>query len=268
MALLTRHHEQAGYLETQGQRVRYRVRGDGPPLLMVHGIGAPLELWGPLEPALSDFRTITVDPPGAGRSSVPEGRFRMPQFAAVLDDLLTHLRVGSASVLGLSLGGMMAQELAHRYPQRVDRLVLASTSCGVNANPATMSLFATPARRYARRHGRDLPTPQRRRTDDDFSLLKLHWDLRRAYRPSLRGYLVGLRAAWTWSGRPWLHELEMPVLVMAGSEDAVVPITNSRIIASGVQDGRLEVFEGGGHLCVLRESRRSSRLVRDFLLEA
>lgn len=127
--------EQTGFLKTAGQRVRYRVRGDGAPLLMLHGIGAPLELWRPLEPKLADFQTITVDPPGSGRSSTPEGSFGMREYAGVMDALLTHLRLDSAHVLGLSLGGMIAQELAYRSPGRVERLVLASTSCGWTLNP-------------------------------------------------------------------------------------------------------------------------------------
>lgn len=256
-----------GFFHSAGQRVRFRTRGDGPPLLMVHGIGAPLEMWRPLEPKLADFQTITVDPPGAGKSSMPEGRFRMAEFAQVLDDLLRHLRLDSANVLGLSLGGMMVQELAHRSPERVEKLVLASTSYGWTLDPRNVSLFATPARHYARRRGKQpARIPRKLRTEDGFSLLRLHWQVRSAYKPTVPGYLLGLRAAWTWTSRPWLGDLQMPVLVLAGSDDSIVPVSNSRIIASRVPDGRLEVFPGGGHLCVLRESVRASRLIRDFLL--
>ncbi len=266
MALSATRGEQTGFLQSLGQRVRYRVRGDGPPLLMIHGIGAPLELWRPLEPKLSDFQTITVDPPGVGRSSLPQGRFGMPEFAQVLDDLLTHLRLDSTNVLGLSLGGMMAQELAHRSPQRVEKLVLASTSCGWTPDPMTMSLFANPARRYARRRHL-LDAPPQPHTEKE-SLLGLHGDLRSAYPPSPRGFLLGLRAAWTWSSRPWLHTLEMPVLAIAGSEDSIIPVANSRIIASTVRNGQLVIYPGAGHLCLLKESGTAAELIREFLLEA
>lgn len=144
--------------------------------------------------------------------------------------------------------------------------MLASTSYGWTLNPMTMSLFATPARGYARRHRmQDTPAPRGRQAEQDFSLLRLHWELRRTYKPSLRGYLLGLRAAWTWTSRPWLGELEMPVLAISGSDDSIVPVANSRIIASTVRNGRLEIFPGGGHLCVLRESVKASRLIRNFL---
>lgn len=260
---------ETGFIKTAGQRVRYRVRGEGPPLLMIHGIGAPLELWRPLESRLSDFCTITVDPPGAGHSSTPRGRFSMRQFAEVMDDLLTHLRLDRANVLGLSLGGMMALELARRSPERVEKLVLASTSCGWSPNPMTMSIVATPVRYYARRHHeQDAPVRYDQQVEQDPSLLRLQWELRGDYTPSVRGYLVQLRAALTWSSRPWLRRLEMPVLAIAGSDDSIVPVANSRTIASAVRDGRLEVVPGGKHLCLFKESVKTSRLIRDFLQAA
>ena len=103
------------------------------------------------------------------------------------------------------------------------------------------------------------------RAEEDFSLLQLHWPLSPASKPSIRGFRLGLLAAWTWSSRPWLHTLDMPVLALHGSDDAVVPVANGGIIASTVPDGRLEVFRGAGHLAILKESTRASRLIRDFV---
>jgi pimeloyl-ACP methyl ester carboxylesterase len=251
---------ETAYVETAGQRVRYRVRGDGPALLMIHGIGAPLELWLPLESKLSDFRTITVDPPGTGLSSTPRGRFGMERFGEVMDDLLTHLGLDSANVLGLSLGGVMAQELARRSPDRVEKLVLVSTSCGLKASPMSLARSATNARLRSRRQvDRDLAA------GSDPSILRLHWELLGQYTPSIRGYVGQLREALTWSSRSWLGELDMPVLVITGDDDRLVPLDNSRIIASTVSDGRLEIIPGGGHLCLFKESVHTSQLIREFL---
>jgi poly(3-hydroxyoctanoate) depolymerase len=255
---MTTRDAETGFIESAGQRVRYRVRGDGPPLLMIHGIGAPLELWRPLESKLADFRTITVDPPGTGHSSTPRSRLEMPRYAEVMDDLLTHLGLDSAHVLGLSLGGVMAQELARRSPERVEKLVLASTSCGIKASPMSIALRATPARRRSRSRAR----PQ----GSDESLLRLQMELLGEYTPSVRGYLGQLRTALMWSSRSWLGELEMPVLVIAGDDAPLVPLANGRIIASTVCDGRLEIIPGGGHLCLFKRSPYTSQLIRDFLL--
>jgi pimeloyl-ACP methyl ester carboxylesterase len=261
--------EEIGFFDSAGQRVRYRVRGNGSPLLMIHGIGAPLELWGSFEAKLGDFQTITVDSPGSGRSSTPQGHFGMRQFAGVMDDLLTHLAIDSTHVLGLSLGGMIAQELARRSPERVEKLVLASTTPGIGGippNPRGMAVMATPARYYSRRHFNQVaPLVYGRKINQDPSLLRLQWDLLKEFRPSPRGYVVQLRAAATWSSRPWLRKLHMPVLAISGSDDRIVPVANSRLIASSVRDGRLEIIPGGGHLCLLRESDRTTQVIRDFL---
>ena len=192
------------------------------------------------------------------------GELTTAQALGVLDDLLSHLRLESASVLGLSLGGMMAQELAHRSPGRVDRLVLASTCCGWNADPQTSTLFATPARRRARR--RDARSGVRRpRSEQELSFLELQWELRQLYRPSVRGLRLGLVAAFTWSSRPWLHTLDMPVLVLHGTEDAVLPVANGRIIAATVPNGRLELYQDAGHLAVLQQPARTAGLISDFV---
>lgn len=258
-----------GFFETAGQRVRFGVRGDGPPLLLIHGIGAPLELWGSFESELGEFSTITVDPPGVGGSTTPDGRFGMREFAGVMDDLLTHLGIDAAHVLGLSLGGMIAQELAHRSPERVDKLVLASTTCGIGGtppNPMAMAVISTPARYYSRRHF-DLVAPllYGEQAGKDPSLLRAQWQVLREFRPSPRGYWLQLRAAFTWSSRPWLSKLEMPVLALSGSDDRIVPPANARFIASTVRDGRLSIIPGGGHLCLLRDSPQTSQIIRAFL---
>jgi pimeloyl-ACP methyl ester carboxylesterase len=261
--------DETGFLETGGERVRYRVRGDGPPLLMIHGIGAPLEFWARLEVELADFRTITVDPPGAGRSSTPHGRFTMRQFAGVMDGVLGHLELDQVNVLGLSLGGMIAQELAYRSPRRVGKLVLASTTCGlgsVPANPKVLAAIANPLRFYSNRHYRHIaPMLYGPQITKDSSALDEYIETRRECRPSLLGHFVQLTAACTWTSRPWLRKLDMPVMVIAGSEDQVVPVANGRMLASAVTDGRLEIIEGGSHMCPIQEPVRVSRMIRDFL---
>jgi poly(3-hydroxyoctanoate) depolymerase len=263
--------EETQFMQTVGLRVRYRVRGDGPPLLMIHGLGAPLEFWRPLEDRLGRFQTITVDPPGSGQSSLPRGRFGIREHAGVMDDLLEHLGIDSAGVLGLSLGGMIAQELARRSPRRVEKLVLASTTCGLGSVPVpprAWTAIANPARFYSQAHLRKIaPLLYGERIVGDPALLDEHIEIRRRCRPSMRGHFVQLRAASTWTSRPWLRHLQMPVLVITGSDDRLVPIANGRIIAKAVPHGRLEIIDGGSHVCVLQETARAAQLIGDFLDE-
>jgi pimeloyl-ACP methyl ester carboxylesterase len=193
----------------------------------------------------------------------------MRHFAAVMADVLGHLGLDSANVLGLSLGGMMAQELARRSPQRVEKLVLASTTCGLGSvpvHPRTWAAIASPARFYSQRHYRKVaPIIYGERIVDDPALLDEYLAIRARFRPSIRGHYLQLRAATTWSSRPWLPKLEMPVLVISGSDDRLVPLANARMIAFAVKDGRLEIIDGGSHACLLQEAARTSQLIRRFI---
>ena len=259
-----RDHE-TGYMETGGRRVRYHVRGEGPPLLMINGLAAPLEFWRPLEAQLGDFQTITVDAPGAGRSSTPDGTFGLDRFADVMDELLEHLNIDSAGVLGLSLGGMIAQELAHRHPERVDKLVLCATAYRRTYNVRGTAILARRARNGYRRQ-RDRASGVHSAAASGTRLRLLPRDLGEL--PSGRGFVLQMRAAMNWSSRAWLDQLEMPVLVIAGDDDPLIPISQSRRIAKTVRRGRLVVVPGGGHLWVLKEPAEAGGIVREFLLES
>jgi pimeloyl-ACP methyl ester carboxylesterase len=251
--------ERTGTLTTAGERVRYRVRGAGPPLLLIHGLGAPLELWRPLEPSLSDFQTVTFDPPGAGLSTTPEGPFGMDRFAEVAADLLGHLGVESASVLGFSFGGMIAQEFAHRSPEQVDRLVLCSTVYRCTSN------LTGAVRRLAYRPYRPTTPVAEKAMARATSLHQLYSFAKR--RPSGRGVYVQLRAAMTWTSLSWLDQLDMPTLVIAGNDDPIIPLSQSQTIAARIPDCRREVIPGGGHLWTLKQPGKASRMIRGFLRE-
>jgi pimeloyl-ACP methyl ester carboxylesterase len=168
------------FLDVLGERVRYYVRGEGEPLLMIHGIGAPLEFWRPLDTQLDGVMTISVDPPGSGLSSVPHRYFRMREFAAVFEQVLSRLGLDHVDVMGFSLGGMMAQEFARRSPERVRKLVLASTACGVGAIPAPpmrLASMLSPLRFYWSDHYEKMAHVFH--GDGDSGLLHEHMEIRK-----------------------------------------------------------------------------------------
>ena len=175
---------------------------------------------------------------------------------------------------------MIALELARQSPARVERLVLASTPVSGSVNPielmANMTRVRYPARRpfepAARRFERvgqrlaqGAPAGYEQQAVAESSLLQLLWELQGQHSPSVRGFLVQLLAASTWSSRPWLSTLDMPLLAISGSDDRIVPPANSRTIASTVANGRLEIIPGGGHLVLLKQPTRAAELIRDFL---
>lgn len=123
----------AGFFTDRHLTTRYRVEGEGPPVVLIHGVGSRLETWDPVIPILAKrFRVVRYDLRGFGRSSKIRGRYELGSFVEDFVALIDHLRIERCHVVGFSLGGIIAQAIALVYGDRVDRLVLAATIGGVN----------------------------------------------------------------------------------------------------------------------------------------
>jgi poly(3-hydroxyalkanoate) depolymerase len=251
--------------------IRVSVRGEGPPLLLVMGLGGNIEMWDPLERALNahGLQTIAYDAPGTGHSPPRLVPRRMPGLAREAARLLDALGHPNADVLGVSFGGAIAQELALTNPHRVRRLVLASTMCGLGGipgNPLVLSLLATPLRYYSstflRLTANTLYGPS---VDADGAMFRDQLIARRARPPTVWGYLGQLTAVAGWTSLPWLHRLHAPTLVLAGGADAIVPPINARMLAARIPDARLELVPGAGHLVVIDHADRCAATIADFL---
>jgi poly(3-hydroxyoctanoate) depolymerase len=264
------------FVEVDGLRLRTSVRGVGPPLLVLTGIGASLELSAPLERALNlhGVQTLALDAPGTGESSRYRRPRRMPGLARTVERTLEALGYDRVDVLGVSFGGVLAQQLAHQTPQRVRRLVLAATAAGVPGlggvpgSPRALLALATPRRYqspdYYRRVAGALYGGQARRDPDAL----LHGSPARfVERPSVRGYLGQMYAIAGWTSLPWLHRRRQPTLVLAGDDDPIVPLLNGRILVRRIPDARLHVVDGGGHLFLLERPAEMAALVTGFLAE-
>src|SRR6476659_3223043 len=119
------------YADNQGTRIYWEEHGSGEPLLMIMGLGYALDMWHRTAPVMSQhFRTILFDNRGVGRSDVPSGPYPIPVMAADAAAVLDAAGVSQAHVMGMSMGGMIAQEFALQYPDRVSKLVLGCTACG------------------------------------------------------------------------------------------------------------------------------------------
>lgn len=259
------------FVLVDGHLLRVSIRGEGPPLLLVMGLGGNIEMWDPLERALSGhgIQTIAYDASGTGHSPTRLLPQRMPGLARQAAHLLDALGHPSASVLGVSYGGAVAQELALGNPHRVRRLVLASTSCGlggVPGNPLALSLLATPLRYYSptflRLTAGALYGPTITEKED---LLREQINARRARPPTVWGYASQLIAGAGWTSWPWLGRIAAPTLVLAGDHDPIVPPRNARILARRIPDARLELVPGAGHLLLLDQAERCASLITDFL---
>src|SRR3954447_18519996 len=260
-----------GYVTVAGLRLRVARHGAGRPLLLITGIGAHLDMWAPFARHAGERELIAFDPPGAGLSQRPSRPLRMTGLAGVVTELLDALRLERVDVLGYSFGGGLAQELAHRAPERVRRLVLCATAPGLGGSPPkplAALMLATPARYYHPRllelslahiaGGRPARAP---------GFPARHAGERLLHPPSLLGYAYQLYAVAGWSSLPWLHGLSQPTLVVSGEKDPSVPLRNGRLLAARLPDARLHVVRGGGHLFLLDEPERVAPAIGAFLDE-
>jgi poly(3-hydroxyoctanoate) depolymerase len=243
--------------------------GEGPPLLLINGLGASLEMWRPFVRGLRGRELVAFDLPGTGQSSRARWPMRMNELARLAADVLTRLGHARVDVLGYSLGGLLAQELAHRAPERVDRLILGATAPGVPSvppNPLVSLLMLSPARYYNRRLAEWIvPVIAGGRTASDRGVLRAGLDERLAQPPTPVGYLHQLYSVMGWSSHPWLRRLRQPTLVVHGDEDPVVPLINARYMARVIPNGRLHVIRGGGHLFLFDQPHSAVPAIEDFL---
>lgn len=272
--MLARSRKAIRFLDADGVRLRVAVRGTGRPLLLLMGIGGNLDMWTPFENAIDAraVQTITVDAPGTGGSGAYRVPRRMRGLARTMEHLIDALGHDELDVLGVSFGGVLAQQLAHQAPQRVRRLVLAATGPGlggVAGSPRVLLALATPRRytqpdHFRRIAGRIYGGASRRDPD-----ALLHGSLARFTRPpSIAGYLAQVYAITGWTSLPWLCRLPQPTLVISGDDDPIVPVVNAHILTRLIPDARLHIVPGGGHLFLLEQPADTAARVTDFLTNA
>lgn len=253
------------------QRLRVMVdhRGAGRPLLLINGIGATGDLFRTFRSHLADRETIAFDAPGVGGSPHQLYPPTMRQLAGVVAGLIDELGHEQVDVLGLSWGGALAQELAHRHRRSVRRLALAATMPGwtsVPGRPAAVSILMSPLRYYSPDYlERVAPTLYGGAIRQHPRLMREHARVRAAQPPSRVGYYHQIAALRRWTSLPWLHRLPHRTLVLAGDDDPIIPLVNARVIASRLQAGQLQVVPGGGHLFVFTHAADTAADVRDFL---
>jgi pimeloyl-ACP methyl ester carboxylesterase len=257
----------ATFADNAGVRIAYESFGDGPALLLIQGIGYARWSWDPIVPALAErFRVLSFDNRGIGESDVPPPPYSARELAqdglAVLDDA----GVDRAHVLGASLGGMAAQELAAGFPERVDRLVLACTTPGgAGAVPmpaqtvALMQEAAALAPEVAmRRFVENALAPHA-----DRALVDDLYERRIANPPDPIGWQGQAAAGMGFDGSGLT--VAAPTLILHGSEDAVVDPGNAALLAERIPGARVELFSGCGHLFFWEQPERSAKTVAEFL---
>ena len=252
-----------------GRRLAYEESGIGPPLVLIMGLGAAADAWRDHVAAWAgDFRCIAVDNRGTGGSWAPPGPYTTADMADDYAALIDDLRIGPARVAGISMGGAIAQELALRRPDLVERLVLIST--WAHCEPHTAQTF------------RNLAAVRAQADPATFIQLLQLWIWAPSWFATHSAELLAERAAAgagmsreafeaqvhacvTHDTRERLDAIEAPTLVTVGSEDVFTPRRYADVLAHRIPKATLTVFEGGAHTHHWELLSRFNETVRSWL---
>ena len=260
----------------RGTELYFERAGSGEPLLLIQGMSGTHVAWGaPFKGALEEnFDVIAFDNRGIGLSERIEEPFTIAGMAADTAALLDELGWESAHVLGISMGGMIAQELALAHPGRLRSLTLGCTYCGgagshlmpqENAEKLLAGL-SSGDRDQAIRAGYEVNlSPAFRADEDSFAAFHEMATSVPAAREIIQLQLQAILGHDT-SGR--LGEIATPALILHGTVDGVLPYANGEMIAAMMPTARFETFEGVGHMFWWEQPQRSAVLVRELALAA
>jgi pimeloyl-ACP methyl ester carboxylesterase len=256
------------FVENLGARIYWDEEGNGAPLLLIMGLGWPLQAWQRLRPALSQkYRTIALDNRGVGKSEVPAGPYSMPQMAADAAAVLNAARVNTAHIFGVSLGGMIAQEFALQYPNKVRSLILGCTAAGgpeaVRAEDEALRVLMT--------RGQD--ADQFARAINPFiydaatspQLVEEDTAARRKWYASGDGYFAQLQAVIGWEAYSRLAQIAAPTLVIHGEKDRLVPAENGKRIAARIPGAKLVLIPGASHIFPTDQPVATQTTILEFL---
>ncbi len=265
------------YVDNSGTRIYYESFGAGEPLLLIMGLGGTTHGWGMQIPVLAPhYRVIALDNRGVGRSDKPDRPYSIEAFADDAAAVLAAAGVsGPAHVLGASMGGLIAQELYHRHPQRVASLTLACSGVGLT-DPKAVPADAEVGRVLLQNREDQDPRqrleamielfyhPQYRTRVPDLveRLLKFHEQLPQpayAYRRQLEACFTHRPLS------PRLAAIAVPTLILHGADDRIWPVANAERLAEGIAEARLTVIPDSGHLFMVEKPQAFNRAVLEFL---
>ena len=253
----------------------YETRGAGEPLVLISGFASGAWLWfRQIEKLSQHFQVVTFDPCGIGKSKIDSNT--TISISAMADDvaqILDELRIEKASILGTSFGGFVAQDFALRYPERLNKLILACTSFG-GENHVLPSNFEVLA---AFGSTENLNNPDRIRkfmipaftkdfVQNNFEIVEQTCKLREQNEVPATVYLQQLQSATTFDVEAKIAKIEAETLVITGDRDQVVPVQNSINLANSIPDAKLEIIENSGHLFFIEQAEKFNKIVIDFIV--
>lgn len=259
------------FIKIEGCQLYWNQVGCGPPILLIMGLSFTHEMWFRVFPALKDsYRAIFFDNRGMGRSGVPPGPYSIPQMARDAVAVLDAAGLPAAHIVGASMGGMIAQELALRYPTRVLSLMLACTSHGGFLARWPKFRHAPVGSKWLRANRADRERSLRQLLyAEGTSLERIEEDLRVrcgcawTYRGFLNQFIGILR----WTSYRRLPRIRIPTMVIHGEEDRLIPIRNGKVLAARIPGARFHPIPHAGHILMTDQPEASTGAMLAFLAE-
>ncbi len=267
-----------------GDEIAYRVAGEGPAIVLIHGMAGSSATWHDVMPDLArDHTVLAPDLLGHGRSSKPGvGDYSLGAAATVVRDLMDALGHERATIVGQSLGGGIAMQFAYQYPDRCERLVLVGSG-GLGREVSPLVRFAAfPGSEYllplafnslSRDVGRHLVDGLARiglRTSPQVTEVRRACEAlsdsetRAAFLRTLRA-VVGTQGQQVGAGARLELTAGLPSLIVWGDRDPIIPVKHAYAAHEAMPGSRLEIFEGSGHFPHCEEPARFARVLRDFV---
>ena len=254
-------------------RIQYETSGEGFPLVMINGLGLDLDNWDPrlVNELSKQFKLILFDNRGAGRSDASDKEYTIKLFADDTAGLMKALGVPKAHVLGLSMGGMVAQELALKYPEKVSKLILCSTHNGgldvIQPSQKVVKMLAAGVNVMSKDEWRRIFLPLMFTADfieknPDFVEIVAQRFFRHPI--SREAYTRQLAAIQDFDAHDRLRRIKVPTLILHGRKDVLIPPENGSILAAAIPKAKFVYFENSAHV-LAEEMREALRILTDFL---
>jgi 3-oxoadipate enol-lactonase len=256
------------FTQNHGVQLYWDEQGQGAPMLLIMGLGWPSQMWYRSRPVLAaKFRTIAFDNRGVGQSDVPPGPYPIAVMAADAAAVLDAAGIDSAHICGMSMGGMIAQEFALQYPQRVRSLILGCAAPGgpnaVQADREVLQLLMAPRgnpeemARAIYPYIYDSGTSDARKEED--------LAVRRPWFPTAEGYLAQLQGIMAWEAYSRLPKIAAPTVVIHGETDRLIPPENGKRIAARIPNAKLVMIPHASHIFPTDQQEASDRAMLEFL---
>ncbi len=263
-------------VSTPSAELHYERAGSGEPLLLIQGMSGTHVAWGEpfLEPLREQFDITAFDNRGIGLSAPIDGPFTIVEMAEDTAALMEKLGLESAHVVGISMGGMIAQELALAHPERLRSLTLGCTYCGGTGSRLMpeenarrlMEGLASGDRDEAIRAAYEVNlSPAFRAEESHFAAFH---EMATSVPAAKRTIELQVQAIFAHDTSSRLGEISAPTLIVHGTEDGVLPYPNGELIDTLMPSARLETLEGVGHMFWWEQPEVSAELIREHALAA